>query len=227
MKTLGLSLAALTIFLSFNVLAQSPDSFMVQNANGMPGDTITIPIYMHNTQFSVAGFSMRIVLKDSTHTSFIGAGRGNAVVNFEYFNVGLHSGSMRISGIADLPGGGSPPLLALGTHEMVRVSVAISEYAPLGGFDSLLFMDDSLPPDRDNSISDSTGYINEVPTLISGIIIFENQSGVDDEPAGLPVKTGLLQNYPNPFSARPGSVLFFPTRAARSSWTFSTFWAGK
>jgi len=81
------------------------------------------------------------------------------------------------------------------------VSVAISEFAPIGGSDSIIFMDDSLPPDRDNSISDSTGYINEVPTLINGAIFFELQSGIDDDPVELPLKAELFQNYPNPFNA--------------------------
>lgn len=201
MKALEITFFALAIFLSSSVLAQSPDSFIVEDSNALPGDTVNIPIYMHNTQFSVAAFTMRIVLKDSSYTSFVGAGRGSDISGFEYFNAQLHQGSIRIAGIADLPGGSSPPPLGTGLHEMVTISVAIDESAPLGGFDSLLFMDDSLPPDRDNSISDSTGYISVVPTLMGGIISFDTQSGMYDDPAGLPVRTGLSQNYPNPFNA--------------------------
>ena len=200
MKAFGFLLFGLIILLSVNALAQSPDSFMVADAYGMPGDTVSIPVYLQNTQFSVGGFTMRIVLKDSTYTSFIGAGRGSSVLDFEYFNVGLHEGSMRVAGIADLPGGNNAPLLPIGVHEMVRVSVAISEFAPMGEYDSLLFVDDSLPPDRDNSISDSTGYINEVPTLIGGALHFETQSGVGDQ-LELPERSELRQNYPNPFNA--------------------------
>jgi len=117
------------------------------------------------------------------------ADRGNAVVSFDYFNAIFSDGTCKVTGIADL--GNSPPLLAPGYHEMVRVSVAISELAPIGGSDSIIFMDDSLPPDN----------INEVPTLINGAIFFELQSGIYDDPIGLPSKAELFQNYPNPFNA--------------------------
>lgn len=201
MKTFGVSLLIVIIFLSASVLAQIPDSFIVENADAMPGDTVNIPVYLHNTQFPVAGFTMRIVLKDSSYTSFVGVGRGSDIINFEYFNVRLYEGSIKVAGIADLPGGGHPAPLEIGTHEMISVSVAIDELAPLGGYDSLVFMDDSLPPDRDNSISDSTGYISVVPTLVAGVINFDTQSGLYDDPSELPVRTGLMQNYPNPFNA--------------------------
>jgi hypothetical protein len=106
-----------------------------------------------------------------------------------------------VSGIADLPGGNSPPLLPIGYHELVRISVAIDDYTPIGLTDSILFMSDTLPPDRDNSISDSTGYINEIPTLVGGVIVFEMQSSIDEIPVELPFKADLFQNYPNPFNA--------------------------
>jgi|GEM_PF-1591860 len=201
MKKINLSVLILGLLLWTGVFAQSPDSFIVDDNYALPGDTVSVSIYMHNTQFSVAGFSMRLVLLDSMYTHFIAAGRGDAVVSFEYFNVIINDGNFRVAGIADLPGGSSPPLLAAGYHEMVRVSVVVSENAPIGLSDSILFMDDSLPPDRDNSISDSTGYINEVPTLIGGVILFEPQSGSIDDPLELPLRAELFQNYPNPFNA--------------------------
>jgi len=188
MKTMNFTILSLVLLLSTGVFAQSPDSFIVEDSYVLPGDTVSISIYMHNTQFSVAGFTMRFVLLDSVYTHFIAADSGDAVVGFDYFNVIFSDGTCRV-------------VLAPGYHEMVRVSVAISELAPIGGSDSIIFMDDSLPPDRDNSISDSTGYINEVPTLINGAIFFELQSGIYDDPIGLPSKAELFQNYPNPFNA--------------------------
>jgi hypothetical protein len=201
MKALNFTTLFLVLVLITGAYGQSPDSFIVENVNPLPGDTVSISIYMHNTQFSVAGFTMRFILQDSAFTHFIAASRGVAVFDFDYFNAILNNGTIRVSGIADLPGGNSPPLLAVGYHEMVRVSVVVDELAPVGESDSIIFMDDSLPPDRDNSISDSTGYINEVPTLIGGIIIFDTQSGIDD-PVELPSRVELFQNYPNPFNAK-------------------------
>lgn len=179
---------------------QSPDSFIVENVNAIPGDTVSVSLYLRNSQFSVGGFTMRFVLFDSTYTNFVSISEGSDVVNFDHFYGILHEGTCRVSAIADLPGGSSPPPLPIGFHEVVRVAVAISEFAPIGGSDSILFMNDSLPPDRDNSISDSTGYINVVPTLVGGIIIFESQSGMD-EPVELPSRVELYQNYPNPFNS--------------------------
>lgn len=202
MKVLSFTIALAVLFIAGGALAQSPDSFIVESVNATPGDTIAISVYLRNTQFSVAGFTMRIILQDSTYTNFVAASRGSAVFDFDYFNVILNDGTIRISGIADLPGGNSPPLLPIGIHEMANLSVAISELAPLGESDSVLFMDDSLPPDRDNSISDSTGYINEVPSLIGGVILFETQSGIDEDPVDLPARVKLNQSYPNPFNAR-------------------------
>ena len=201
MKRLNLTILILGMLLSTGVFAQSPDSFIVENSMALPGDSVSISIFLRNTQFSVAGFTMRIILFDSTYTNFFAVSRGSAAVGFDYFNAIIRDGTVKISGIADLPGGNSPPLLPMGYHEVVRVFVAISELAPAGGSDSIIFMDDSLPPDRDNSISDSTGYINEVPTLVGGIILFESQVGIADDPVDLPFRVGLFQNYPNPFNA--------------------------
>jgi hypothetical protein len=201
MRLTNLTALILGFLLAAGVLAQSPDSFFVEDSYGMPGDTISVSIYMRNTQFPVAGFTMRVVLMDSLYTNFVGVSRGIDVFDFDFFNGVLNDGTCRISGIADLPGGGSPPLLPIGVHEMARLTVAINELAPVGAFDSILFMDDSLPPDRDNSISDSTGYINEVPTLIGGSIYFDIQSSIDTEPLELPSRVQLFQNYPNPFNA--------------------------
>lgn len=200
MKIMKLTLLILILLTFSGAFAQSPDSFIVEDNYTLPGDTASISIYMRNTQFSVAGFTMRFVLMDSSLATFIAVSRGSAVMSFDYFNAVINDGTCRVSGIADLPGGNSPPLLSAGYHEMVRVFVAVNELAPVGESDSILFMNDSLPPDRDNSISDSTGYINEVPTLNGGIIVFDFQSGIDDDPVELPLRVKLFQNYPNPFN---------------------------
>lgn len=201
MRALGLTVFFLGFLTIVGAQAQSPDSFIVEDVNALPGDTVSISIYLENSQFSVGGFTMRFVLIDSTFTNFISISRGVDVFNFDHFYGILHDGTCRVTAIADLPGGNSPPPLPIGYHEVVRVSVAIDELAPGGGYDSVLFMDDSLPPDRDNSISDSTGYINVVPTLVGGIIQFDTQSGIDDNSIDLPSRVELLQNYPNPFNA--------------------------
>lgn len=200
MSTMKVAILVLGLFLVSGVSAQSPDSFVVESGYGLPGDTVSINLYLRNTQFHVAGFSMRIVLMDSSYTNFVAVSRGSAVEDFESFSSVIHYGSCRIVGLANLSGSGAPPL-PVGYHEMVRVSVAIDETAPLGSFDSIMFMDDSLPPDRDNSISDSTGYINEIPTLVGGKLTFDVQSSLDDNQLELPLRAELFQNFPNPFNA--------------------------
>ncbi len=209
MKSLGFTLIILVIFMMAGASAQSPDSFIVESSGALPGDTAIVSLYLHNTQFSVAGFTMRFVLLDSVYANFTVIDRGSAVLGFEYFNVNISDGTCRIAGIADLPGGGNPPLLPLGYHELARVAIAINGSAPAGNSDSILFVDDGIPPDRDNSISDSTGYINEVPTLVNGIVYFEIESGLNDNPLEMPLRVELFQNYPNPFNAetRIGFIL--------------------
>jgi hypothetical protein len=191
----NLSLGATT------VLPQSPDSFMVTNAVAPPGDTAIISILLHNTQFSVGGFSTRFVLLDSVNASFQRVERGADIENFDHFNVRQSNGICRVVGIADLPGGDHAPPLPVGVNELAKVFVFIEDTAPWGMADSVLFMDDTLPPERDNSISDSTGYINEIPTLIGGEVLFDIGTGSNGTPDGMPTRIELYQNYPNPFNA--------------------------
>lgn len=191
----SLSLGATTVF------PQSPDSFMATNAVASPGDTAVISILLHNTQFSVGGFSTRFVLLDSVNASFQRVERGADVENFDHFNVRQSNGTCKVVGIADLPGGNHPPPLPVGVNELAKVFIFIEDTAPWGMTDSVLFMDDTLPPERDNSISDSTGYINEIPTLIGGEVLFDIGTGYTEIPDGLPTRIELYQNYPNPFNA--------------------------
>lgn len=196
-----LAVVLINLIFAGDVFCQSPDSLIITNDIAPPGDTAVVSILLHNTQYSVGGFSTRFVLADSVNASFQRGERGEDVLDFDHFNVGISDGACRIVGIADLPGGESPSPLGLGVHELAKVFIFIEETAPWGMTDSLFFMDDTLPPDRDNSISDSTGYINEVPSLIGGEIVFDQNVGVEEDPPGLPRSTGLHQNYPNPFNA--------------------------
>jgi len=197
-----ISILALSLFLgATDVFPQSPDSLFVTNTVTPPGETAIVSIMLHNTQFSVGGFATRFVLIDSVNASFQRVERGADVQDFDYFNVRRSDGTCRVVGIVDLPGGNHAPPLPIGVNELARVFIFIENTAPWGMTDSILFMDDTLPPGRDNCISDSTGYINEIPTLIGGEILFDIGSGVIEPPAGIPTKIELYQNYPNPFNA--------------------------
>jgi hypothetical protein len=188
-------------FFAGDVLSQSPDSLLITDDMVPPGDTAVVSVLLHNTQYSVGGFSTRFVLVDSVNATFQRVERGDDVADFDHFNVRISDGACKIVGIAHLPGGGSPSPLGIGLHELARVFIFVEDTAPWGMTDSLFFMNDTLPPDRDNSISDSTGYINEVPTLVGGEIVFDLYIGADDGIVDLPSRTGLGQNYPNPFNA--------------------------
>jgi len=83
MKTMNFTILILVLLLSTGVFSQSQDSFIVEDSYALPGDTVSISIYMHNTQFSVAGFTMRFVLLDSIYTHFIAAARGDSVFSFD------------------------------------------------------------------------------------------------------------------------------------------------
>ena len=194
-------LILVVVFLAGSAQAQSPDSFMVSNENVPPGGTATISVYLRNTQFSVSGFSARLILADSSYATIVGVDRGENVDSFEYFAQDISDGTCRVIGLVNIPGEGDPSPLSIGFHEIARIYVAISDDAPWGAIDSIFFANDDLPPERDNSISDSTGYINEIPSLVPGIILLDVFQGADDSPVGLPQNIELSQNYPNPFNA--------------------------
>ncbi len=193
---------ALSLFLgATNAFPQSPDSLIVTNAVAAPGDTAVVSVLLHNTQFSVGGFAMRFVLLDSVNASFQRVERGADTQDFDHLNIQQSEGTCKVVGIVNLPGGNNAPPLHIGVHDLVRVFIFIEDTAPWGMMDSVLFMDDTLPPGRDNSISDSTGYINEIPTLIGGEILFDVAIDVSEIPPSIPDKLELYQNYPNPFNA--------------------------
>jgi hypothetical protein len=205
---LGVNLRVVAVILSLilflgtiKAFSQSPDSLIVTSTVAPPGDTAIVSIMLHNTQFSVGGFTTRFVLLDSVNASFQRVERGVDIENFDHFNVLQSDGTCKVVGVANLPGGNNAPPLPVGVHELARVFIFIEDTAPWGMVDSAFFMDDTLPPERDNSISDSTGYISEIPTLIGGEILFDISSGINEIPDGMPVKMELFQNYPNPFNA--------------------------
>ena len=186
---------------STSVIAQSNDSLLAIGGVMAPGDTGYVSVYLRNNQFSVAGFSFRLVLLDSLSITIIDVVRGQDDVDFDYFNPHISLGSCKVLGVADMPNGGMPPPLPIGYHEIARVILAVNPNADLGLIDSLLFEDDTLPPDCDNSISDSTGYRNVVPELLGGQILIESEQGGIKGDNNLPRGFELMQNYPNPFNS--------------------------
>lgn len=210
-------LALILFFGAADVFPQSPDSLMATSTVTPPGDTAVVLIMLHNTQFSVGGFTTRFVLVDSVNASIQRVERGADVQDFDHFNVRQSDGICKIVGIVDLPGGNHAPPLPIGLNELARVFIFIEDTAPWGMTDSILFMDDTLPPERDNSISDSTGYINEIPTLVGGEILFDVEIGVDETLAGMPKAMELCQNYPNPFNAETKIRFELSTEADRIS----------
>ena len=95
---------ALSLFLgATDVFPQSPDSLIVTNTVTPPGDTAIVSILLHNTQFSVGGFTTRFVLIDSVNASFQRVERGADVEDFDHFNVQQSEGTCRVVGIVDLP----------------------------------------------------------------------------------------------------------------------------
>lgn len=194
-----ISFIILCVFFSTIVLAS--DTLSVENAVISAGDTESVPIFLYNNEFPVAGFTLRLELGDSLLCSIIGVEKGRDIEDFEYFVDRVNTGSCRVTAIANWPGGGNPSPLIRGRHEIVRILIAVSSNTPMDYIDSLYFKDDSLPPERDNSIADDTGYRDEVPALLGGKILTVTPSGTDDHGAILPDDIELSQNYPNPFNA--------------------------
>ena len=183
------------------VMAQTADSLLLSDAVIPINGSGYVNVSLLNTQFSVAGFAVRIVLQDSTYTSFLSAARGTNTANFEYFNVRISAGTCKIVSLANMPGGNNTPPMPMGLNQIVRLQVYVDSLAPLGAVDSLVFMNDTIPPDRDNSISDSTGYNNSVPFMRGSRVQFTYPNSVDEPSDLLPERFTLHQNYPNPFNA--------------------------
>jgi hypothetical protein len=183
------------------VSAQSPDSLILTNSEAGPGDTTVIQLLLRNTQFSVGGFSSRFVLEDYQNAAFSHVERGEAVADFEMFFANVTDSVCRVNGIADMPLGNIIPPLPLGLHELGKIYIVVDSAAPNNIVDSIVFENDSLPPIYDSAISDSSGWISEVPTLINGSVTFQSTVGVIDNPVIIPSSIELSQNYPNPFNA--------------------------
>jgi hypothetical protein len=189
-----------------SVAAQTGDSLVAQSILVQRGDTGQVSIFLRNSQFAVAGFSLRLQLSDSLNAAIVDANRGQDVADFEYFLPLFTSGTCRITAVVNWPGGGNPPPLAIGYHEIARIAVSISPAAPVDFSDSLSFRSDTLPPDRDNSISDNSGYINLVPELQGARIMAVLPAATDESQEVIPGDIELGQNYPNPFNAQTSLV---------------------
>ena len=186
---------------SISVMAQGNDSLIAANSQIAPGDTGIISIYLHNTQFSVGGFSMRLILTDSLSATIIGVERGADIANFDYFGSIAHPGSCRATALAIMPNGHNQTALPIGYHEIARVAISIANDAPLGLIDHMLFQNDTLPPNFDNSISDSSGYRVVVPFLQGDSILISSEESGINERINIPTGIELSQNYPNPFNS--------------------------
>jgi len=199
LSVLAIVLAALPLG---PIRAQDGDSLIAVDIGLMPGDTGHVSIYLRNTQFLVSGFTIRLELEDTNYVNITGVERGQDVLDFEYFYSANSNSFCKVTAVVNWPGWGDPPPLEIGVHEVARVGISVASNAPVGFSDSLYFRSDTLPPDRDNSISDNSGYINVVPVLRGGRILIVSPTGVDNEPGKLPESVSLTQNYPNPFNAQ-------------------------
>jgi len=204
-------LTLLTLVAMFGLVsAQSPDSLILTNSEAGPGDTTVIQLFLRNTQFPVNGFTSRFILEDYQNATFSHVERGEAVIDFEMFFANVTDSVCRVNGIADMPDGNAIPPLPFGYHELCKIYIVVDSAAPNNFVDSIIFEEDSLVP-IDNAISDTTGYILEIPTLINGSVTFLSTVGIDDNSGIIPNSFELSQNYPNPFNAQT-NIEFSVTR---------------
>lgn len=176
-----------------STFSQTVDTFYIDDYYVPPCSTIVIPVYLHNQMFNVGGFSIFLYLSDSISARFVSAQRGIDALNYEYFNVFCDTGTIRITAIADMPGGASVAPWAFGDHEAARVTLTVAENAPIGMSTQILF---------DNSrtcITDTTGYWVINPITEDGTINFGSSQSIESEFA-IPEYFTLEQNYPNPFN---------------------------
>jgi hypothetical protein len=176
------------------------DSLIVIDTEMVPGQNGYVPIFLRNGDFAVGGINLRLELPDTLNFTMLGAEAGEAIRHFEYFGATPRAGYCRITTIYNIPGGDNPPPLQIGRHEIVRLLVQVDSLAQPGIVDSLIFRNDTIPPDYDNSISDSSGYISRVPVLAGGIVRIVSLLGLDG-PSGPPKQFDAIRNYPNPFNA--------------------------
>jgi hypothetical protein len=177
---------------------QVADTMYIPNIYIMPGATATLPITLTNNTFPVGGLTVNLQIGDSSQASFVSVARGADFINFEYYYTHLTAGSLRLAAVADMPGAIRIPPLAIGSHQVALVGIAVSPNSPAGMSTEVLFAN-SLP--RDNAITDSTGYAVVFPRLIDGNVIF----GSTDIPEQVPpvaTQFTLASNYPNPFNSQ-------------------------
>lgn len=202
-------LAAILILpVGVSAIGQTVDTFYINDYFVPPCSTIVVPVYLHNQMFEVGGFSIFLSLSDSIAARFVSVQRGNNALNFEYYNYFCDTGTIRITAIADMPGGASVPPWGFGDHEAARITLAVEPNAPIGMSSQILFN-----PSR-SYITDTTGYWVISPITEDGTINFGTGQSVESAVSS-PEFFSLEQNYPNPFNGEtkiryeirePGSV---------------------
>lgn len=179
--------------LGASAFSQTVDTFYIDDYFVPPCSTVVIPVYLHNQMFEVGGFSLFLALSDSIAARFVSVQRGNSALNFEYYNIFCDTGTIRITAIADMPGGLTIAPWAFGDHEVARINLTVEPNAPIGMSTQILFNSSR------SSITDTTGYWVINPITDDGTINFGTGQSIESEFA-LPEYFTLAQNYPNPFN---------------------------
>jgi len=192
-------LALMAAVLLFANLAQSQeiDSLILPITYCMPGDTVSLSLFLRNASFPVGGFSAKVMLIDSTLGRFVGAYRGEAVRDFAFYQAPWTDGSVKIAGIYNLPYYEPVPPLPLGRHEIAKLIVAVSDSIELGSYLNVFFDRTGTPL---NMITDSSGYEIAEPFTVDGMILIGQAVGLEEN-IQAPLKFELKNNYPNPFNA--------------------------
>ena len=196
-KVLVLAIIAFILPFISQAHSQEIDSLVLPVSYVSPGDTVSLSLFLRNASFPVGGFSVRIMLIDSTLGHFVGVLRGAAVYDFAFFQAPWSNVSIQITGIFSLPHYEPIPPLPLGHHEIARLKVAIDDAAEPGTYLNVFFDRTGAPL---NMITDSSGYEIAEPFTLDGMILVVQTTGLKEN-MQVPLKFELRNNYPNPFNA--------------------------
>lgn len=184
----------------------SVDTMSVPIIEGMPGDTLFMPVDLVNT-FDVAGFQLRIV-HDTSAFLPLNVVTTDRSINFESFGanllepgvIGFFASSLHPRSNAIPPGRG----------EVAMISILIKDNALPGSYEFLFIDEDNNS--FDNALSDTSSTL-VIPILGDGYVIVGSQTGAE-ESSIVPTEFVLGQNYPNPFNGET-IIPFTTTRAGR------------